>query len=47
VRSTQLGKAAPADLADRIIIATAREEKIAVVTRDAEIIDSGLCATLW
>jgi PIN domain nuclease of toxin-antitoxin system len=47
VRSTQLGKAAPSDPADRIIIATAREEKIPVVTRDAEIIKSGLCETLW
>ncbi|HVR07982.1 MAG TPA: type II toxin-antitoxin system VapC family toxin [Thermoanaerobaculia bacterium] len=47
VRSTQLGAAAPADPADRLIIATAREAKIPVVTRDTTIIESGLCDTLW
>jgi PIN domain nuclease of toxin-antitoxin system len=33
--------------ADRLIIATALEERVPIVTRDAEIIDSGLCETLW
>jgi len=47
VRSTHLGEASPADPADRLIIATAREEKIPVVTRDSEIVDSGLCETVW
>jgi PIN domain nuclease of toxin-antitoxin system len=47
VRSTQLGETAPADPADRLIIATAREERIPVVTRDAAIADSGLCETVW
>jgi PIN domain nuclease of toxin-antitoxin system len=47
VRSTQLGKEAPSDPADRLIIATALEERVPIVTRDAEIIDSGLCETLW
>lgn len=47
VRSTQLGKEVPADPADRLIVATALEERVPIVTRDAEIIASGLCETLW
>lgn len=47
VRSTRLGNGAPSDPADRLIIATAHEERIPIVTRDSEIVDSGLCETLW
>lgn len=47
VRSTLLGDGAPADPADRFIVATAREARAPVVTRDTEIVASGLCETIW
>ena len=45
--AAQFGPGVPADLADRLIIATALECCAPLVTRDERIRDSGACRTVW
>ncbi len=47
VRAGTLAEALPGDPADRIIIATALDEQVRLVTGDARIRKSGLVETIW
>jgi PIN domain nuclease of toxin-antitoxin system len=46
-RSTTLPKPCPGDPADQIIIATAREEKAVIITKDKQIIQYKHVQTFW
>lgn len=46
-RSTTLPKPCPSDPADQIIIATAREEKAVIITKDKQIIKYQHVQTFW
>lgn len=45
--AVQLPQSLPADPADRLIVATAVAHALSLVTRDARILDSGVCRTVW
>ena len=45
--AAQFGANAPSDPADRLIMATALEGSIPLVTRDERIVESAVCQTIW
>jgi len=45
--AVRLPASVPGDPADRLIVATALVHAIPLVTRDARIIDSNACSTIW